>query len=126
MNFLKTADTDIKNKKLTVNIGDLTLDLDVDVSSAKAGDEIDIGIRPEDLVVSSSKGGIPMSVEVVEHIGATVILYGSVLGNSNFCAVLPSDSIIKPGETVNLVFDSSKCHAFNSAGQALKKTYKKK
>ena len=126
MNFLKTTDTDIKNKKLAVNIGDLTLDLDVDVSSAKAGNEIDIGIRPEDLVVSSSKGGVPMSVEVVEHIGATVILYGSVLGNSNFCAVLPSDSVIKPGETVNLVFDSSKCHAFNSAGQALKKTYKKK
>ena len=67
-----------------------------------------------------------MSVDVVEHIGATVILYGSVLGDSNFCAVLPSDSVIKPGETVSLVFDSSKCHAFNSVGQALKKTHKKK
>ena len=66
-----------------------------------------------------------MSVDVVEHIGATVILHGSVLGNSNFCAVVPSDSIIKPGETVNLVFDSSKCHAFDSSGHALKKTNKK-
>ena len=112
--------------KLFVSIGDLNLELAVDVSKTNAGDEIDIGIRPEDLVVSSSKGGVPMSVEVVEHIGATVILYGSVLGNSNFCAVLPSDSIIKPGETVNLVFDSSKCHAFDSAGQALKKTHMKK
>jgi ABC-type sugar transport system ATPase subunit len=99
--------------------------LTVDVSRIKAGDEIDIGIRPEDLGVSASKVGIPMSVDVVEHIGATVILHGSVLGNSNFCAVVPSDSTIKPGETVNLVFDSSKCHAFNSSGQALKKTNKK-
>jgi len=124
MNFLKTTDTEIKNKKLVTSIGDLTLDLTVDVSSTKAGDEIDIGIRPEDLEVSASKTGIPMSVDVVEHIGATVILHGSVLGNSNFCAVVPSDSTIKPGETVNLVFDSSKCHAFNSSGQALKKTNK--
>jgi multiple sugar transport system ATP-binding protein len=125
MNFLRTTDTEIKKNKLFVSIGDLNLELAVDVSKTNAGDEIDIGIRPEDLGVSSS-GGIPMSVDVVEHIGATVILYGSVLGDSNFCAVLPSDSVIKPGETVSLVFDSSKCHAFNSVGQALKKTHKKK
>jgi len=126
MNFLKTSDTDIKQKKLSANIGDLALDLAVDVSDIKAGDEVDIGIRPEDLVVSSEKGGIPMTVDVVEHIGATVILYGSVLGNSHFCAVLPSDSVVKPGDTVNLTIDPLKCHVFNSSGLALlKSTFKK-
>ena len=124
MNFLKTSDTDIKNKKLTANIGELSLDLAVDVSNIKTGDEVDIGIRPEDLIVSSKKGGIPMTVDVVEHIGATVILYGSVLGNSNFCAVLPSDSVVKPGDTVNLALDPLKCHAFDSSGQSLLKSPK--
>ena len=122
MNFLKTSDIDIKNKKLTANIGELSLDLAVDVSNIKTGDEIDIGIRPEDLIVSSKKGGIPMTVDVVEHIGATVILYGSVLGNSNFCAVLPSDSVVKPGDTVNLALDPLKCHAFDSSGHSLLKS----
>jgi multiple sugar transport system ATP-binding protein len=122
MNFIKTSDTNIKQKKLIANIGGLTLDLAVDVSSIKVGDEIDIGIRPEDLVVSSEKGGIPMTVDVVEHIGATVILYGSVLGNSHFCAVLPSDSVVKPGDTVNLTLDPLKCHAFDSSGLALLKS----
>ena len=84
------------------------------------GDTIEIGIRPEDLVVSK-KGGVPMSVDVVEHVGATVILYGSVLDNGNFCAVLPSDSDIKPGDKINLAIDPKKCHAFNSLGQALKR-----
>ena len=46
-----------------------------------------------------------MNVDVVEHIGATVILYGSVLDNSNFCAVLPSDSVIKPGDEIHLTID---------------------
>ena len=124
MNFLKTSDTDIKNQKLTANIGELSLELAVDVSNIKTGDEIDIGIRPEDLIVSSKKGGIPMTVDVVEHIGATVILYGSVLGNSNFCAVLPSDSVVKPCDTVNLALDPLKCHAFDSSGQSLLKSPK--
>ena len=87
----------------------------------KQGDDIEIGIRPEDIVVSN-KGGVPMNVDVVEHVGATVILYGSVLDNSNFCAVLPSDSIIKPGDEIHLTIDPSKCHAFNSTGQALKRS----
>jgi len=122
MNFLKTSDTDIKKKKLSANIGELSLELAVDVSNIKTGDEVDIGIRPEDLIVSSKKGGIPMTVDVVEHIGATVILYGSVLGNSNFCAVLPSDSVVKPGDTVNLALDPLKCHAFDSSGHSLLKS----
>ena len=63
-----------------------------------------------------------MIVDVVEHIGATVILYGSVLGNSNFCAVLPSDSVVKPGDTVNLALESLKCHAFDSSGHSLLKS----
>ena len=79
MNFLRTTDTEIKKNKLVVSIGELNLELAVDVSKTNAGDEIDIGIRPEDLGVSSS-GGIPMSVDVVEHIGATVILYGLCSG----------------------------------------------
>ena len=124
MNFLKTSDTDIKNQKLTANIGELSLELAVDVSNIKTGDEVDIGIRPEDLIVSSKKGGIPMTVDVVEHIGATVILYGSVLGNSNFCAVLPSDSVVKPGDNVNLAIDPLKCHAFDSSGHSLLKSPK--
>ena len=63
-----------------------------------------------------------MRVDVVEHIGATVILYGSVLGNDNFCAVLPSDSTIKPGDKINITIDPNKCHAFNSSGQSLQRS----
>ena len=120
MNFLTASEVKIDDGKLTATIGDTSLNMAIDAGDSKEGDDLEIGIRPEDLVVSK-KGGVPMNVDVVEHIGATVILYGSVLDNSNFCAVLPSDSIINPGDEIHLTIDPNKCHAFNSTGQALKR-----
>ena len=120
MNFLQASDTKITKGKLKVTLGDTSVNMPIEAGDTNDGDTIEIGIRPEDLVVSK-KGGVPMSVDVVEHVGATVILYGSVLDNSNFCAVLPSDSDIKPGDKINLAIDPKKCHAFNSLGQSLKR-----
>ena len=120
MNFLKTSNVEINGEQLTTSISESTsISLSVEVADTKTGDEIEVGIRPEDLELTSDNNGMPMNIEVVEHIGATVILYGSVEGNSDFCAVLPSDTNVNPGETVHLALEPSKCHAFNIQGQAL-------
>ena len=120
MNFLKTSNVEINGEQLIASISESTsISLPVEVADTKTGDEIEVGIRPEDLELTSDNTGLPMNIEVVEHIGATVILYGSVEGNSDFCAVLPSDTNVNPGETVHLALESSKCHAFNIQGQAL-------
>ena len=121
MNFLKTSATKINKVHLATNIGDSEMNFPIEAGDTKSGDEIEIGIRPEDIELSS-KDGVPMRVDVVEHIGATVILYGSVLDNDNFCAVLPSDSVIKPGDNIYLTIDPLKCHAFNMSGQALQRS----
>jgi len=120
MNFLTTNNVVVKNKKITASVTEFnSVTLSVEVDETKSGDVIEIGIRPEDLEVTSDKKGLPMNVEVVELLGATVILYGSVQGNSDFCAVLPSDVDVKPGQIINLELNPSKCHAFKSNGQAL-------
>jgi len=120
MNFLKTSNVEINGEQLTTSISESTsISLSVEVADTKTGDEIEVGIRPEDLELTSDNKGLSMNIEVVEHIGATVILYGSVEGNSDFCAVLPSDTNVSPGETVHLALEPSKCHAFNIQGQAL-------
>jgi len=120
MNFLTTNNVVVKNKKITASVTEFnSVTLSVEVDETKSGDVIEIGIRPEDLEVTPDKKGLPMNVEVVEHLGATVILYGSVQGNSDFCAVLPSDVDVKPGQIINLELNPSKCHAFKSNGQAL-------
>ena len=120
MNFLKTTNVIVQNKKLTTNVTDSnSVTLVVEVEETKSGDLVEIGIRPEDLEITSDKKGLLMNVEVVEHLGATVILYGSVQEDGDFCAVLPSDVDVKPGQDIRLKLDPAKCHAFKENGQAL-------
>jgi len=119
MNFLTTTNTVVDGNELKVNIGTETISLPVETGEIKSGDVIELGVRPEDLMLSSDNQGLLMNVEVVEHIGATVIIYGSAADNDDFCVVLPGDTLIQPGQTINLLIDSSKCHAFNSQGIAL-------
>ena len=120
MNFLKTTNVIVQNKKLTTNVTDSnSVTLVVEVEETKSGDVVEIGIRPEDLEITSDKKGLLMNVEVVEHLGATVILYGSVQEDGDFCAVLPSDVDVKPGQDIRLKLDPAKCHAFKENGQAL-------
>ena len=119
MNFLTTTNTVVDGNELKVNIGKETISLPVETDEIKSGDVIELGVRPEDLILSSDNQGLSMNVEVVEHIGATVIIYGSAAGNDDFCVALPGDTLIQPGQTINLLIDSSKCHAFNSQGIAL-------
>jgi multiple sugar transport system ATP-binding protein len=119
MNFLKTTNTVVDGNELKVNIGKETISLPVETGEIKSGDVIELGVRPEDLILSSDNQGLSMNVEVVEHLGATVIIYGSAADNDDFCVALPGNTLIQPGQTINLLIDSSKCHAFNSQGIAL-------
>ena len=119
MNFLKTTNTVVDGNELKVNLGAENISLPVEIGQTKSGDMVELGVRPEDLMFSSDNQGLSMNVEVVEHIGATAIIYGSAAGNDDFCAVMPGDTLIHPGQTINLLIDSSKCHAFNSQGIAL-------
>jgi len=121
MNFIKTTNTVVEGNELNVNIDEEVISLPVEIGGIKSGDMIELGVRPEDLMLSSDNQGLSMIVEVVEHIGATAIIYGSAAGNDDFCAVLPGDTLIHPGQTINLLIDSSKCHAFDSQGIALRR-----
>ena len=119
MNFIKATNSVVDGMELNVNIGEETISLPVEIGNTKSGDMIELGVRPEDLMLGSDNQGLSMNVEVVEHIGATAIIYGSAAGNDDFCAVLPGDTLIHPGQTIKLLIDASKCHAFNSQGVAL-------
>jgi multiple sugar transport system ATP-binding protein len=41
------------------------------------GEEVTLGVRPEDLTISMDSGGLPVTVEVVEELGADAYIYGS-------------------------------------------------
>jgi len=57
----------------------------VDAATMKnaKGHEVTVGVRPEDLVVSSNGKGLPVEIDVVEELGADGYLYGRANINGN-------------------------------------------
>jgi len=59
-----------------VKFGDAVLPIARD-ELAKAGKTVTVGVRPEDLAVAESGQGLPVTVDVVEELGADAYIYGS-------------------------------------------------
>lgn len=78
------------------------------------GKEVVIGIRPEDLNISTENGPYTfnVSVEVAELLGAETYLYAS-LHDQEFVARVHADSDIKPAESITLSISHEKVHFFN-------------
>ena len=60
-----------------VKFGEYVIPLTRDVIQASSGKQVTIGVRPEDLEVSTTQGdGLPVTVDLVEELGADGYLYG--------------------------------------------------
>ena len=59
-----------------VQFGDGVLPVERDVL-AKAGKEVVVGVRPEDLELSDDGTGLPVEVDVVEELGSDAFVYGT-------------------------------------------------
>jgi multiple sugar transport system ATP-binding protein len=60
-----------------VKFGEYLIPLTRDVVQASSGKQVTIGVRPEDLEVSDVRGdGLPVTVDLVEELGADGYLYG--------------------------------------------------
>ena len=95
------------------------LELPVESANVKAGDVIEIGIRPEN--VSLADHGLEFSVRVLERLGDVSIAYGATKDGSRFCASLPGDVAVKEGETVRLAVAPEDCHVFNANGDVVRR-----
>ena len=60
-----------------VQFGTATVTVDRETLSGATGNRVTVGIRPEDLTVSSTGKGLQTTVELVEELGADGYLYGS-------------------------------------------------
>ena len=80
--------------------------------SARDGQAIDLGMRPEDLSLTSDQDGIPFVVDVIEPTGAETHLVGSVEGAPVRC-VFRERLTVAPGETLRLRADPARLHLFD-------------
>ena len=82
-----------------------------------------VGIRPEDITLgdTASNEGFQAVVELVEHLGDTVLVHAKVLG-SNTTVSLRRSPTLAPcarGDRVSLVPEPEKTHFFSPTGQRL-------
>jgi len=126
--FIGSPAMNLIDGKLTsdgVSIGSYTLPLDRAVLS-KAGNDtsVTIGLRPEALTLTDDQhDGIPVSVEVVEELGAEGYIYASsdTEGTPEQLTARHSGRFgIKRGQKIMLAIDAPKAHIFSkSTGERL-------
>jgi multiple sugar transport system ATP-binding protein len=83
----------------------------------QAGSVATVGVRPEDLTIATDGTGLPVTVEVVEELGADAYIYGSAgEGADSHPVVARVDGRTPPqkGSVINLVPDHGHVHLFNT------------
>ncbi len=93
--------------------------LPVEAATVSVGDKVEVGIRPEHVQLGA--GGLEISVNVLERLGGATITYGTIGGDTRFCASLPGDATIAEGAPVTLQVAPEACHVFDAAGDVLRR-----
>ncbi len=78
-----------------------------------------LGLRPED--VSLGDGGLPMTVDLVEHLGSSAIVH-LMRENSEVTALLPAAPLPARGATVPVRLDPSRFYLFDQTTEAALRT----
>ena len=87
-------------------------------ANSSEGDQVQIGIRPEHLLVNQEgDASWESKVFVVEKLGSGTFLYLEKEGDP-LVVEAAGDSKIKVGETVKIGFKASQCHLFDDSDQA--------
>jgi ABC-type sugar transport system ATPase subunit len=93
----------------------------VDTSGVQVGDQVEVGIRPEDVALTNGEG-LVVSVDVLERLGGISITYGRTSGgDQKFCASLAGDAEILEGRDITLSINASDCHVFDVNGHVLRR-----
>jgi len=92
--------------------------LPVEPGTAKKGDRVEVGMRPENLALG---GDLQARVRVLERLGGASITYGVLPNGQRFCAALPGDAAVAEGQTIGLTINPADCHVFDATGKVLRR-----
>ena len=121
MNFISSKVIGKSNDKTEVDImGSSKISIPKTSASASEGDAVQLGIRPEHLLINQEgDGSWESKVFVVEKLGSGTFLYLEKEGEP-LVVETEGDSNIKVGDTVKVGFEASRCHLFDSSKKAFK------
>jgi ABC-type sugar transport system ATPase subunit len=121
MNFIKSKILSKSSNKTEVDIPDLgKINIPKTSESSYEGDFVQIGIRPEHLLVNKDgDANWESKVLVVEKLGSGTFLYLEKNGEM-LVVQTDGDSKIKVGDNVKIGFDRTRCHIFDKSNKAFK------
>jgi multiple sugar transport system ATP-binding protein len=74
--------------------------------------EVEVGIRPEDIEIGESATAQKVTVEMISNIGSEKYLHVA-LGNVHLTVRAPKEAIFQPGQSVFLTIDPKRLHIFH-------------
>ncbi len=125
MNFLTGIIDTIDSSSCTVKLDTGSkIKVSVDANSAKPGDAVDLGIRPEHTVMLDHKQAdntITGTVKLSEHLGAESYIHLEV-GCTPFTVRVRPGTIAKKGSQFDIGVPADACYLFDESGIAFKRT----
>jgi ABC-type sugar transport system ATPase subunit len=81
------------------------------------GDKVTLGVRPHHLRRVDPDVGLPVTVQLVEALGAETVVHGKTAGGQRILAVLAGQDPLAAGDIIALAFERRQTHAFNNDGR---------
>ncbi|TXH81155.1 MAG: sn-glycerol-3-phosphate ABC transporter ATP-binding protein UgpC [Rhizobium sp.] len=120
MNLIEARVTALDNGNLTLSAGKQDISLPYSGAAISSGARVTVGIRPEHWIPGDGPSvRIEGTVDLVEHLGETSIIYLR-LGDGQMLTVrYPGDIFCKAGDRFVAEAPVAAVHLFNDAGQAM-------
>lgn len=113
MNFIPVKLEQAGVEKTVVRLPDgQSVSLSFDTSAASVGDDLTMGLRPEDLSGASSDFSFDLKVVLSEHLGGTSFLYGEYENNDNFVVQRLGNDRTRSGEVVSVSVNAASVYLF--------------
>ncbi|MEM0900444.1 MAG: sn-glycerol-3-phosphate ABC transporter ATP-binding protein UgpC [Pseudomonadota bacterium] len=123
MNILPGSITSSNSKSTTIETAGGRSSLPVKGETSWKGTDAHLGVRPEDLVLSTDtkKAVISGKIDVVEALGEVTLAHVNIPSHDEaVVAKLVGDIPIKVGQDIALTADPAKMHLFDKEGQAIR------
>jgi len=126
MNFLEAEVVEANAQGAAVRIKSSdVIRVEVDASSAKPGDKVTLGIRPEHFEVGATQNAIQARINFVESLGSATEAYFVFPGAEDALTChLSGSSTVAAGDVLQLGLPAAHCHLFSASGVAMRRRYK--